>query len=109
LHGAARSAPCREETKKEKPMFTQKRIKMAVGLLAEFLAGVAFVVACNGGRGADAQTACIRWEIVTIRDTDLTPTGQLVGTDPIFAAPDGWEPFMWNPSIGRYVFRRCAQ
>ncbi len=95
-------------------MFTKKRIKMAVGLLAGFVAGVAFVVACNGGRGADAQTACLRWEVVRIAATALTDTGLII-PDPtgvytagfhVAVGPDGWEPFTFDSSM--YLFRRCA-
>ncbi len=88
-------------------MFTTKRIKMAVGLFAGFLAGVAFVVACKGGRGADAQTACLRWEVLMVSPGGLVDTGQSVGTNTIQGAPDGWEPFAYY-SAGAYVFRRCA-
>ncbi len=95
-------------------MFTKKRIKMAVGLLAGFVAGVAFVVACNGGRGADAQTACLRWEVVEVFGGALTETGQTIpqpaprGAAPVLAAPDGWEPFAYASNSYSYVLRRCA-
>ena len=98
-------------------MFTKKRIKMAVGLLAGFVAGVAFVIACNGGRGADAQTACLRWEVVQIPPSGLADSGRAI-PDPngvsttgftVRVGPDGWEPFAVTATTpSSYLFRRCA-
>lgn len=105
--------------------------------LCGFAAGIAFVVACGGGRGPggspdgglfdgglfdagrDAEAGvpdCTRWEVVSIPDGHLAATGETVvsASDPgteltVRAAPAGWEAFSAFEGLPVvYQFRRCA-
>ncbi|MBI2895323.1 MAG: hypothetical protein HYY06_17340 [Deltaproteobacteria bacterium] len=107
-------------------------------LLAGFLAGVAFVIACGsarrgsaggdddvGGDGgffgapdAHAQegAVCARWEVVLLAEEDLEETGEEVSPrdddafpNTVLLGPSDWEPFAWDAGGMWYSFRRCAR
>lgn len=101
--------------------------KWLAGLVAGFVMGIVFVVACNQARrsggdrgddagavfdaGGDAQAqtdACGRWEVVRFVPAEVDVVGYLdqEETDPIYALPAGWEPF--TDLYPAYSLRRCA-
>jgi hypothetical protein len=84
--------------------------KYVLLLLAGFVAGVAFVVACGSSRAprsgigpgaAAAQAACAQYEAQII-DT----SGRLNTTDRL---PAGWIPFAITATTADIVAFRCAQ
>lgn len=94
-------------------------------LVAGFVAGVAFVIACGTGRrggggsaddgglwsGSDAEAQvggeCDQWEIVRLYFDDFEVTGDSVEGREVWLAPGGWEPYAEDS--GAYYFRRCVR
>ncbi|MBI2896564.1 MAG: hypothetical protein HYY06_23600 [Deltaproteobacteria bacterium] len=91
-------------------------------VVAGFVAGVAFIIACgtgrrgsgggsdddggfSSGRDAEAQTGgdCEEWEVVLAATSGLEDTGELVGNGRVLRVPSGWEPY------GDDNLRRCVR
>lgn len=110
-------------------MRTVSRWKALSMLLAGFLAGVAFVIACgtrrggggdddDGGRdagfvaGRDAAAqengACSEWEVLTVPGPYMPETEEEVWGSPVLRAPEGWEPLGFETGPG-WWFRRCVR
>lgn len=100
----------------------RSKVKWIAGLVAGFVMGVAFVVACSGSRrggegdgadggffdaGGDAHAqegACGQWEVAAL-NLSGDSVGEVEG-QPVYRVPAGWEPFALESPV--YILRRCA-
>ena len=100
-----------------------RAVKIFGAVACSFVAGIAFVVACESGGGSSPGTDgglfdagrdanaggsdCPAWEVVQLSNAEVPSTGDTVGSADIRSGPPGWEPYAYA-SGPTYLFRRCA-